>query len=393
VKRVLVTGATGFVGGRLAEILTDMEVETVCMVRTWGAASRLARLPVRLVGGDMTDLASVRQAMSGCDVIMHCALDNRTRGRTLGRSSSSGTRNVMQAALEHGVSRVVHVSSAAVHGLAPPSQRAIGESHPLGRTGHDYCDAKVAGERVAVEYHRRHRLPVSILRPTLVYGPFGYYSEAPARLAREGRLALVDGAEGLCNCVYVDNLVQAMLLAATEPAAIGEAFYVSDARALKWREYLERHAAALEPEVPAPRVVTRRELAAARRRLRNGAFQKLLSSSAVYLLGQLRDRGTKQGVLYTPGATAAANAAKWTLGRLPATARNRLKGSVAKAKTSATAGAPPRPMTPIEATSFSAFSNVRFPIGKAERLLGYVPAIDFEEGMARTEAWIRWARI
>jgi nucleoside-diphosphate-sugar epimerase len=352
-----------------------------------------------MVGGDMTDPASVRRAMVGCDVVMHCALDNRTRGRALGVSSCEGTRNVMQAAVETGVRRVVHLSSAAVHGLWPEAGGGPTERSRLRRTGHDYCDAKIEAEGIALEHHRRHGLPVAVLRPTIVYGPFGFYSESPARVAREGRLVLVDGADGVCNCVYVDNVVQAMILAAEKEAAVGEVFHVSDARPVTWRQYLERHAGALGPEFVPLRVVSRRELQAARRELRAVALKRLLTSPVAHVVRLLRDPETKQGVLSVPGAALGADSLKAVLRMLPTRTRASLKGLLMKTGASGPGPAPTSPsgslrtLTPIEEGTFSAFSRVTFGIEKAQRLLGYAPLVDFEEGMARTEDWIRWARI
>src|SRR5262249_208804 len=124
-KRVLITGATGFIGCRLAEILVQREVPVAALVRTWSNAARLARLPVALAAGDMLDLDSLRSAVKNCDVIIHCAVDNRAydagAAQEHRRSSQLGTANVLQAALEAHVERVVHLSSVAVYGY---------EAHP-----------------------------------------------------------------------------------------------------------------------------------------------------------------------------------------------------------------------------------------------------------------------
>lgn len=337
-KRVLITGATGFIGGRLAEVLTEWGVEAVCPVRHWGRASRLARLPVQMIGGDVMDRDSIRRAMDGCDMVVHCAVDFRATGRAHTRASAAGTENVMQAAHDVGVSRVVHLSSAAVHGLSPAAAGTFTEERPLQATGHDYCDGKIAAERIALDFHRTRGLPVTVLRPTVVYGPFGYYSEAVARAARERRLALVDGAPGICNCLYVDNLIQAILLGAIRKEAVGEIFYVSDERPVLWRDYLEAHARALGSRF-APLPVT------SRRALRAGQLTSHVLRTLNSFLGRFHRFDE------------------------------------------------PRVLSRTEEVSFSVFRQVTFPIGKANRLLGYAPAVDFEEGMERTAAWIRWAGI
>jgi nucleoside-diphosphate-sugar epimerase len=306
----------------------------------------------------------------------------------------------MQAARDLGVSRVVHLSSTAVFGLSPGGGRTLTEDTPLRRTGNDICDGKIAGERVALEYHRAHGLPVCVLRPTVVFGPFGYYSDAVARTARAQRLVLVDGARGVCNCLYVDNLIQAMILAAEREHAVGQVFHISDAEPVRWGEYLQRHAAAVDEALAPVLTVTSAELAAARRRQRNAAVKAIVGSPVTGILRQLGDPAVKSGLLSLPGAEFGARTAKRIVRGLPAGARARVKRTVNSAQSGVTtpAAAPPRhpldvPMTRAEVESFSVFEHVTFSIDKARRLLGYAPAVDFDEGMARTAAWIRWANI
>ena len=393
-KRVLITGATGFIGGRLAEVLTDLGIEVTALVRSWATAARLARLPVRMVGGDILDPESVRRAVDGCDVVLHCAVDFRAHGRAHRRASRDGTRNVMHAAHEAGVARVVHLSSTAVFGLQPAAGRTLTETTPVRRVGDDYCDGKIEAERVALEYHRVHGLPVTVLRPTIVYGPFGWYSAAVARAAREGRLVLVVGAPGVCNCLYVDNLVQAILLAETRPQAVGEVFNISDAKPVTWREYLERHARALgDGVVPLPEM-TRAELRAARNRLRRLALRQLARSAAGNPLRVLRDPAARQGLFSIPGVQWASDATKL----LPGGAGNRIMDAVERAKAGQAGSGAGRAevrayLSPAEERSFAAYANVTFGIDKARSLLGYEPAVGFDEGMELTASWIRWAGI
>lgn len=397
-KRVLITGATGFIGGRVAEVLTEQGIEVTALVRSWATASRLARLPVRMVGGDVLDAESVRRAVDGCDVVVHCAVDFRAHGRAHRRASRVGTRNVMQAALEAGVSRVVHLSSTAVFGLRPAAGRTLTEATPVRRVGDAYCDGKIEAERVALEYHRVHGLPVTVLRPTIVYGPFGWYSAAVARAAREGRLVLVDGAPGVCNCLYVDNLVQAILLAATRPQAVGEIFHISDAKPVTWREYLERHARALGDSIlPLPEM-TRAELRAARNRLRRFALRQLARSAVGNPLRVLRDPAIRQGLFSIPGVQWASDATKSAIRLLPGGAGNRIMAAIERAKAGQVVSGAGRAdvrayLSPAEERSFAAYANVTFGIDKARSLLGYEPAVSFDEGMELTTAWLRWAGI
>jgi hypothetical protein len=143
--------------------------------------------------------------------------------------------------------------------------------------------------------------------------------------------------------------------------------------------------------------MSRAELGAARRRLRNTALRVLVTSPIGNAFRILRDPAIKQGVLYVPGVGWLADSAKATIALLPGETQSRVKKLIARTKSADGGSSGSNGLSPvlsrIDETSFSAFHEVAFDIGKASRLLGYEPAVDFEEGMARTEAWIRWAGI
>src|SRR3954471_4708325 len=102
-QRVLITGATGFVGCRLAEVLVERQLDVVAMVRSWHKAARLARLPVRMAHGDLSNPNSLREAVRNCDTVFHCALDSAVEGAAHRQAMVQGTTNVMEAALEENV--------------------------------------------------------------------------------------------------------------------------------------------------------------------------------------------------------------------------------------------------------------------------------------------------
>jgi nucleoside-diphosphate-sugar epimerase len=236
-KKVLITGVTGFIGCRLAEVAFEQGIPVVGLVREWSRAARLARLPVHVVQGDMLDPNSLREAMKGCDVVFHCAVDNRARGDVHRRSSAHGTANVMQVAVEMKVKRVIHLSSIAIYGYrAGPD--AASEEGSYRYSGDPYCDGKIDAEKVALRYHQEYGLPVTVLRPTIVYGPFGSWSVDIIAAIRKGRIVLVNGGTAICNSLYVDNLVEAMLLAAEHDRAAGEVFHISDANPVTWKTHI-----------------------------------------------------------------------------------------------------------------------------------------------------------
>lgn len=390
-RQVLITGATGFIGGRLAEVACGRGIPVVGLVRTWSHAARLSRLPVVMAGGDILDPESLREAMKGCDVVFHCAVDNRVGGKAHRRCSVQGTANVMQAALEMGIGRVVHLSSTAVYSYKPRPDAAT-EEGAYRYSGDTYCDAKIDAEKIALRYHREHGLPVTVLRPTIVYGPFGFWTVDTVHILREGRMVLVNGGTGICNCLYVDNLVEAMLLAAEHQGAVGEVFHISDASPVTWKEFIEAHALALgDCCLPLPEM-TAQEIAQARAQL--GGI-RIISSSLQQALRLAREPQMRRALSSIPIVKRSAQVGR---SLLPAATRSLLRQKLSGGNAPGEPGdGAPRPSRPVlsqdEVNMLTIFDNVAFSIEKARRWLGYDPKIGFAEGMRRTAAWIQWARL
>jgi nucleoside-diphosphate-sugar epimerase len=234
-KRVLVTGGTGFIGGRLAERLCfEHEAEVVILLRDWRRAVWASRLPAKLIEGDVLDPPAVAKAMEACELVFHCAMGG-------GRINPDGTRNVLVAARAAGVRRVVHLSTIGVHGPNPPDN--ADETTPMLSVGDDYGDSKIAAEEVIAEFTRVHPLPVVTLRPTFVWGPRSeWFTVEPIRQIRAGTWQLVDHGLGTCHAVYIDNLVDAILLAGVTPGIDGEAFLITDGQPCTWGDIFMAYA-------------------------------------------------------------------------------------------------------------------------------------------------------
>jgi nucleoside-diphosphate-sugar epimerase len=236
-KRILVTGANGFIGGRVAERLMKEE----------GALVRgFVRRPVpdlECAVGDMIDVNAVQRAVRQCDVVIHCAAKQfppGTRSQFIAENVG-GLENLARAALESGVLRFVHLSTINVHGYPPP--QGCNADSPLRESGDFYSDSKIATERAAWQFHRERGLPLVIVRPACTYGPRGgAWTLTPLRRVRLGRRVLIGDGTGLCNTAYIDNLVDLILLATKNDAAIGQAFIGSDGVGVSWREFYGAYA-------------------------------------------------------------------------------------------------------------------------------------------------------
>lgn len=180
-KRILVTGADGFIGSHLVEHLVSCGYDVRAFVyynsfNSWGwldHSSQVIRNGIDVFAGDIRDPHGVRTAMAGCDVVLHLAAliaipYSYHSPDTYVETNVKGTLNVVQAARELGVERVVHTSTSEVYGTA--RFVPITEEHPL-QGQSPYSASKIGSDQMALSFHASFETPVSVIRPFNTYGP------------------------------------------------------------------------------------------------------------------------------------------------------------------------------------------------------------------------------
>ncbi|MBL8828971.1 MAG: NAD(P)-dependent oxidoreductase, partial [Planctomycetaceae bacterium] len=213
-RRVLITGASGFIGGRLTEWLTSHDIEVTGLVRSRSACHRLQSPQIKLCQGDVTDAESLRAAVANVDVVFHLAgvikaLDYEGYRRV----NEDGVKHVLAAcAARETPPTVVVVSSIAAAGPAVSNEQPKLESDPCAPVSR-YGRSKRAGELIAEQW--ADRLPISVVRPAIVFG-----EHDPAMLPlfwpiRRFGLHIVPGLENRrLSMLHVDELVPLMIAAA-----------------------------------------------------------------------------------------------------------------------------------------------------------------------------------
>ena len=241
----LVTGATGLIGGHLARRLVEQGHRVRAVVRVdasrGGSAGRAVAAGVEIVPGSLDDPASLAAAMRGVSHVFHCAglVSDWGPARDFTAANVDGTRRVAAAAVAGGVERFVHLSSAAVYGYAGP--RPFTEDSPLADRGIPYIASKIAAERVVRQAVEHDGLAAVMLRPVMVFGPGSrHYVAEIARHLRAGSMILVDGGRHVAGLAYVENVVDACLLAAERDAPAGAAWNICDDDGVTWGEYIAR---------------------------------------------------------------------------------------------------------------------------------------------------------
>lgn len=225
--RVALTGATGFIGGKLARHLQGRGDEVRALIRSTQAANALEADDIATHKADVTDVTSLREAFRSVDVAMHlAALFNRPDASwdDYRRVNVEGVRNVLEAAKASGVSRVVHCSTAGIAtGIGtPPFSEATPYSPP---SWDKYETTKCEGEKLALDFHRRTGYPVVVVRPAQVYGP-GDKSKAKFYRMVKKRV-IINPGDTLKHLIYIDDLCRAFELAAEKKEAVGEVFIIA----------------------------------------------------------------------------------------------------------------------------------------------------------------------
>jgi nucleoside-diphosphate-sugar epimerase len=242
----LVTGGTGLLGSHIVEHLRRQGRAVRALVRAGADTIWLRSQGVELVEGDITDPDSLHRACEGAQCIYHAAARVGDWGpwADFVRVTIEGSRNLFDAAERAGVPRFIHISSISVYGHVNQKGLVVDESAPLGVNVHRwsyYTRAKVLAEE---ELWRRHRagckVKYTVIRPSWLYGPRDRATLARlVGLVRDGKAKLLGDGDNRLNVVHAANVAEACVLAADNPAAVGQAYNCSNDGELTQREYFD----------------------------------------------------------------------------------------------------------------------------------------------------------
>ncbi len=233
--KALVTGASGFIGRRLASALARRGHDVACLVRRTSKTAGLEGLPISLVVGDLGSPGSLDAAVAGRDWVFHLAGVVQAAGESaFAAANIEGTRNLVEACLRRtpGPGRFVFVSSIAAAGPSAADRPGTEEDEPRPVTA--YGRSKLAAERVVRA--SAPRLPATIVRPPNVLGPGSKELERAIGLARKRIVPDIGDGRPRTSLIDVDDLVEALILAASNVRSIGQTYYVTDGRAYAWPE-------------------------------------------------------------------------------------------------------------------------------------------------------------
>jgi ornithine--oxo-acid transaminase len=241
----LVTGASGFIGGRLAARLKHEGYQVRCLVRPTSDTSALERLEVELATGDLTAPQTLARAAEGCRYVFHCGgmVSDWATPQEVTAVNVTGTRNLLDACTGGSVERFVHISSTDVYGY--PGGVDVDETHVASRFRNWYAQTKLDAE-AEVRRAAADRLETVILRPATVYGPGSREVVLEIARAIRGRhMLMIDGGRAVAGLCFIDNLLDAALISMEHEQAAGEAFNVTDGLDVTWRRLADDFAGGL----------------------------------------------------------------------------------------------------------------------------------------------------
>ena len=245
-RPVLVTGATGFVGGHLARKLAEVGAKLRVLVRKSADPKRISLLEeigAEIYYGDVTDAESVQRSIVGCQTVFHIAALFRQAkfpDSVYYDVNVEGTRNVLDAAQQAGVQRVVHCSTIGVHSHIPNPPATENEPY---RPGDIYQESKCEGEKLALERFRNSELQGVVVRPAMIWGEGDHRLLKLFKGVSKRRLPLIGNGKTWTHWVYVHDLVQGILLAGCKQAAVGQIYIFAGRTAKTMEELFETVAA------------------------------------------------------------------------------------------------------------------------------------------------------
>jgi nucleoside-diphosphate-sugar epimerase len=243
---VLVTGASGFLGRRLAEILLARGERVRLLLRETSRVDTAGIEACEIIRCSFTDGAAVAAAMRDVRIVYHCAGLSSDWGAWADfRAANINLVGAMLAGAHQAgtVERFVHVSTTDIYGYP---EQPCDEAAGFRDAGLPYNRSKGEGEALALAFHRKTGLPVTVVRPATIFGPRAKdWVMELSHLLETGQALTISGGRSPMGLVFVDDVADAMIALAGRPDTIGEAYNIVDPESMSWRRYMDIFADAL----------------------------------------------------------------------------------------------------------------------------------------------------
>ncbi len=239
--KVAVTGAGGFLGRALVERLLEAGHEPLAIVKSEIDTADFAEKKIESICRDLSDEKSISGIFKGCQAVVHCAAFRMDFGpwTEYQKANIDITRMVMESALKEAVERVVHISTAAIYGNERSHSGTDEESDYGERVIDHYTRSKIEADKIVCGFVNEKKLPAVILRPGYIWGPGDQrIISFLVRSLKANRLFLIGEGENLLSLTYIDNVIEAILLALSNKDAVGRIFNITDGSRVSSRKFI-----------------------------------------------------------------------------------------------------------------------------------------------------------
>jgi nucleoside-diphosphate-sugar epimerase len=243
-RKIFVTGALGFVGRALLVYYQKLGVETCGLDLRADPAEGI-------IAGDVSHPETWQDTIDGCDLVIHTAaiVTNNVSRSEAWRVNVLGTRRVLDAAKKAGAQRFVHISSLACMRFISEDQ--ADELAPVMPTGNPYVDTKIASEQVVLAAHGANEINCTIIRPADIYGPGSRpWTIVPMQMIKKGLFFLPAYGQGVFRAIYIDDLVDGVILAAENNAGIGQIFILGGEKTVTCEQFFGHYYRMLDKGSP-----------------------------------------------------------------------------------------------------------------------------------------------
>lgn len=372
-RKILITGASGFVGSRLCErFYLGTDAKVTALIRNIGKASRIGRMRIPMAKGDVLDPVLMDRLIGDAEIVIHLVAGGR-------QSIVDGTRIVARLCRKHKVARFVHMSSAAVYGIQANEDHTT-EDAPLRKTGNPYSDAKIEAE-IIVRKETEKGLSSVVLRPRIIWGPYSSWVQSFYHQVTDNGFCLVDNGKGACNTIFIDNLVDATLLSIENDQAVGNVFFVTDDEKISWKEFYGRWASFLGQPIRFSSVDSSG-------RLSSGRMPGLLQETKAFLASP----AWKTLLLEAPGVNRISKKAFGYLSHLPDRKKIWIKDLLGVDRPEKNLQYRTDPFFELDPARIQRESGKGYTnIEKIKSRIGYRPRVDFRTGSELTREWLAFA--
>lgn len=368
--KVFITGGTGFIGGRLAEVLIkNFQAEVFLLVRNFGKAIPLSKYPVNYIWGSLENNDWFDKVPVDIEFVFHCAYGNKGNPGIRRLTDVEGTSNILDFCKSRDPKRLIFLSTQSVYDVV---LSGMVNENSTKKPVDAYGKNKLAAENLINEKGKKENIPFVIIQPTAVIGPGApSYVIRPIKEITQYTVVFLNEGNGILNWIYVDDLVCGMLQCCVNEAAVGKTFLLTSDDPVTYFDYYARLAAVTDLSYSYKKITGEEN----KRLNRKESLISIVKSSVVI------DRKKARRLLNYGSVQFAYKLFKWL----------RPSQKQGQAITSAQSEKPAKPISGID-QQYAKFISSQAVVNSqmAKSVIEFSPAYKLEDCLEKIAGWYKW---